>query len=71
MQLENVELTYENFITAYYSSDAETFFSFSKLLEDKLITKYMNRLTKEKKLLENNYANKNTRIFKWCNRTNY
>lgn len=51
MQLENVELTYENFITAYYSADAETFFAFGKLLDDKLMNKYFNQLTKEKELL--------------------
>lgn len=51
MQVENVEPTYENFVTAYYSGDAETFFSFGKLLDDKLINKYFNQLTKEKKIL--------------------
>lgn len=51
MQLENIDLTYENFVTAYYSSDAETFFSFGKLLDDKVINEYFNQLTKEKKLI--------------------
>lgn len=48
---KEIDKTYENFVTAYYSGDAETFFGFGKFLQDKLITKYMNRLTKEKKLL--------------------
>ena len=51
MPLENVETTYENFITAYYSGDAEIFFAFGRLLNDKIINKYFNQLTKEKEIL--------------------
>lgn len=48
---ENIQKTYENFVTAYFSNEAEIFFGFAKSLDDKLINKYMNRLTKEKQLL--------------------
>lgn len=51
MQLETVDKTYENFEMAYFSGDAEIFFAFGKLLEKKLVIKYMNRLTNAKKLL--------------------
>lgn len=51
MELQNINQTYENFVTAYYSEDAEIFFSFGKLLNEKLINKYFNQLTKEKQLL--------------------
>lgn len=51
MSLENVETTYENFITAYYSGDADTFFKFGQILEKSSVNKYFRQLEKEKKLL--------------------
>ena len=51
MELQNIELTYENFVTAYYSGDADTFFTFGQMLEKKEVNKYFKQLEKEKKLL--------------------
>lgn len=50
--MKEVEKTYENFVTANYCGDTTTLMAFCWATPDKsLISKFLNRFTKEKKIL--------------------
>lgn len=50
--MKDVEKTYENFVTANYCGDTTTLMAFCWATPDKsLISKFLNRFTKEKELL--------------------
>lgn len=51
LQNTNIEPTYENFVMAYYSGDADAFFKFGQTLEKRVVNKYFRQLETEKKLL--------------------
>lgn len=52
--MKDVEKTYENFVSANYCGDTTTLMAFCWATPDKsLISRYLNRFTKEQKLLGN------------------